>query len=382
LSVAPADLIARQVLAAVRQSVTVTPGATLKVLEEAVRTVPLEPGKGATVAVPVRANGPEMFAVERTALVSVVNRQLPPAPTTALFFSNDPELVRQPGTLFVGRVPDAPNTTTRLLYHHQSAAPAPLRFSAELINDSDEAISVQVVGGDAGPVRDTVWVGFRAASEFLTAHQADCGVIVGVPARSRLPLSSLRLNPDLTISGLLQVRVLSGPAPLVRVAVADAESNAPEPALLPVPIGDAIGFSGANAFSDHVYANPVKRVEETYTVGGSWAFVRFGRTPLQSAVDPATVLHGNYGVDYDITLRLNNPTDQPAPARIVFDPSAGLASGLFVLDGRRIEIPQINIPRDFTLASYVLQPGEARTVRIRTIPVSGSNYPATIVVKP
>lgn len=377
---APAALIARQVVNAVQSAIQTTPGATVKIADN-LETVPLEPGRGATLTIPVRATGSDMFPVERNVIVSVVNRPLPPVRTAALFFSNDPELVRQPGVLFVGRLSDE-QAANRLLYHHQSAAPKPLRFSAEVVNDSNEAIAVQVVGGDAGPVRDTVWVGYRAASEFVRAHDADSGVVVGIPPRCRLPLSSLRLNPGLTISGLLQVRVLSGPAPLVRVATADADSNPLEPILVATPIGDEIGFAGANSLSDHVYRDPTKNLEETYTVGQPWTFIRFGRNPLQSATNPETVLFGNYGVFYDITLHLNNPTDQPAPARLIFDPSAGLASGLFVVDGQKIEIPQINIPRDYTLASYMLQPGEAKTVRIRTMPISGSNYPATIVVKP
>ncbi|MGC4044371.1 MAG: hypothetical protein QM758_11285 [Armatimonas sp.] len=102
---------------------------------------------------------------------------MPRPEADTLLFSNNPERIEKFQTLYVGRL----KGPARLLYHHQSAMDTDTWFTAELINDGDEPCEVQVVGGDAGPVRDTIWVGYRVASEFFTAHNSDSGMVVVVP---------------------------------------------------------------------------------------------------------------------------------------------------------------------------------------------------------
>jgi hypothetical protein len=104
--------------------------------------------------------------------------------------------------------------------------------------------------------------------------------------------------------------------------------------------------------------------------------------PIRGGADAQRRLEGNYGVFYDIELTLENPTDKPANARLVFEPTAGLAGGVFWIDGRTVEIPQANLPKEITLAQYPLAPGAKQTVQVLTLPLSGSNYPAQLVVRP
>jgi hypothetical protein len=208
-----------------------------------------------------------------------------------------------------------------------------------------------------------------------------------VPAHSRLALSSTRIPAGLTISGLWELRVISGPAPLVRVsAAAPTDTNALQETLMPVALTEPNPAStappAAVALSDHVYPDPAKTVEATYEVGGQWQFLALGKTPLIATSSPERQLFGNYGVFYDFDVTLENPTLLAAKARVVFEPSAGLAGGVFLIGDRTIEIPQTNLPQETTLASYALAPGEKRRVRIRTLPLSGSNYPATIILRP
>lgn len=378
----PAALSSRFATLAARDSVELTPGATLTVPERPAAAKNITPGQAQMIPIAVRATGPEMIPVERKIFVSVINRAVNKVGATTLFYSNNPERVKEPATLFVGRMPKEPGAT-RLLYHHQSVTEKNLRFSAELINDGFAPTRLQFIGGDAGPERDTIWVGYRAASDFVNALESDTGVIIEVPARSRLPLSSLRLPPGFTISGLMQIRIVSGPAPLVRLAIEAWDERPEDLAFVPRPMGDVLlTGNGTVAQSDHIYPAPSKKVEAEYTVGGNWTFLKFGRVPLASTADPATLLHGNYGVFYEIAVKLNNPTDQKSVARVVFEPSAGMAGGIFLIGNKRIEIPQTDKLKEHTLETYTLQPGECRNVSIRTLPLSGSNYPATIIVRP
>lgn len=393
--VAPKEMVEHHALAVALNSARPTPGAWARIIGDASHVADVRAGQTHTVVVPVRITGPDMLPVEKRVVVSVSNALLPRVPTNTLFYSNNPERLEKPGVLFTGQIHAGGNTeggvvsgvnggATRLLYHHQSATTRPLRFVAELVNENDAPCRVQIIGGDAGPERDTVWVGYRAGAGFVSAIRSDTGAVVQVPARSRVALSSLRLPPGLTISGLMQLRVVSGPAPIVRI-VAEEMDTAARVALVPLPIGVSAQTAMSNA-SEHVYNQPQQQVAAKYSVGGKWTFVPLGRDALHASTSHETKLHGNYGVFYDIHVKMDNPTANPTKARVVFEPSAGLAGGVFVVNDkegdRTVEIPRTNMPDETTLASYTLAPGETRDVSIRTLPLSGSNYPATIIVRP
>ncbi|NLA39794.1 MAG: hypothetical protein GX882_10570, partial [Methanomicrobiales archaeon] len=92
-------------------------------------------------------------------------------------------------------------------------------------------------------------------------------------------------------------------------------------------------------------------------------------------------LYGNYGVTYDINLQIENPTAEKKNVKVLFEASAGLASGVFIIDGKFVMAKYAMPPNEVPLASYDLGPGETRKVRIITVPLAGSNYPATVVVR-
>lgn len=227
------DKVAKLVLASARASVQPLAGASFKIETEPAAVPPPAQGKSLSVPVSVSVTGPEMLPVRQQLKIPVMGRTLPKAETNALFFSNSPERVLEPQTLYVGRLTMG---TARLLYHHLNNAGQTLWFVAELVNDSDAPARVQVLGADAGPVRDTVWVGFRAASDFMSAYQSDSGMIVEIPAHSRIALQATRLPNDLILSGLFQLRLLSGSAPLVRVAAELPGSSSVTETLSAVPL--------------------------------------------------------------------------------------------------------------------------------------------------
>jgi hypothetical protein len=351
-------------------------------------TVPaVASGQSRTVEVPLLLEGQDMIAVAGVAKVGVVNRTLPPAETSDLMYSNNPERLTRFGTLFAARL-NVANGANRLLYHHQSALDRACVFSVELVNDANTPATVQVVGGAAGPVRDTVWVGYRAAAQFVRDQQDDVGAVLELPARSRIAITAPRLLPGLTISGIVQLRQLSGAKPvLVRVGADQPEDPRTAPGELlrtadPWTNRDAAGNSDPLPLSPHVYPGPRKVIAARYDVGGRWAFVSIGRVPLHAADGGKQRLDGNYGVFYEIEFTLSNPTDKPANARLIFEPSAGLAGGVFLVDGQFVEIPQIRPPAESVLGRYALAPGETRVVRVKTLPLSGSNYPIRLAVQP
>lgn len=384
----PASHIIALTRAAAMDCATLTPGAKITVPEGGFPVAALAAGRGQSVSVPVRVTGPEMLTVERKVFVPIVNRPTPFAKVATLLYSNNPESLTGPQRLFYARLPEFKEGAARLLYHHQNKSGKSLRFSVELQNEADAPAKVLLTGGDAGPARDTVWVGYRAGADFVDAQENRVGVWLELPPHSRMILSDLRLPDALTISGLMQFRVLSGPPPLVKVTVEEQSASA-EIAFLALPLAAqriAASPTPPAFLSPHVYAEPLERLKAEYAVGGRWTFVPFGKKPRPSVAAGKATLYGDYGVTYEIAFRLTNPTTAAATARVVFEPSAGLAGGVFLVAEqqreRRVEIPRTDMPTETALGSYRLAPGETRDIRIRTLPLSGSNYPATLIVRP
>ncbi len=383
------ERVARYASLAALNSAQPVEGATVRlvVAPDKIGSPAVAAGQLRTVEVPLLLEGQDMIAVGGVAKVGVVNRTLPPIETSDLMYSNDPERLLRFGTLFAARL-NLRAGANRLLYHHQSALERACVFCVELVNDADTAASVQVVGGAAGPVRDTVWVGYRAAALFVRDQRDDVGAILELPARSRIAVTAQRLSPGLTISGIVQLRQLTGAKPLLVRVGADLPEDprtAPGELLLttnPWTSSDAAGIGDPFPLSPHVYPGPRKVIAARYDVGGRWAFVSIGRVPLQAAGGGAQRLDGNYGVFYEIEFTLSNPTTKPANARLIFEPSAGLAGGVFLVDNQSVEIPQIRPPTESVLGRYPLAPGETRIVRVKTLPLSGSNYPIRLAVQP
>jgi hypothetical protein len=122
-------------------------------------------------------------------------------------------------------------------------------------------------------------------------------------------------------------------------------------------------------------------VKASYRVGGAWTFITIGDQPAVGIVD-GDRLQGSYGVMYDVSLELSNPTATPAQVQIMMEAAGGPARGALLVDGRLTEVAMIRKTEEAPVAVYPLAPGETRTVRISTMPQSGSNYPVRLVARP
>jgi hypothetical protein len=121
-------------------------------------------------------------------------------------------------------------------------------------------------------------------------------------------------------------------------------------------------------------------LQANYTVGKNWAFLRVGKMAIPGKSE-GRKLDGNYGVLYDISVQIENPLPESRVVRLVLAPDAGGAQGIFLVEGRWIEAPFLIPPAEFELAQFVLSPQERRVVSIQTLPVGGSAYPVTLVVR-
>ena len=392
---APASLVQTAVYLGLKHALSAADGAQLRLLQAPRPVGSLRPGESVTRRLSLRVAGPDLLPVEAAPLVTVVNQPLAPARAGAMFYSNNPEQVKQPQTLFTG--PLSPFRPVRLDFHHQNETGLPLIFHADLVNASDQSASVHVMEGIAPPEVDTVGIGRRAGAAFLQALDSGTGLVVDVPPHARVPLLVQRFAPLLTVSGIVQLQQISGPdraLSLSVVADGDRQALASSPGHLANAMGETDGADArlisapaaplaagtARETSPFVFGAPLVELTGAYAVGGQWAYLRLGHSEsLRNAAQTQT-LWGNYGVSYFVTLHLSNPTEKARTVGLFFAPEAGLAAGVFQMSGGPLlQFDPMPPPEEKELTRVRLGAGEARTIRLRTILLNGSAYPASLV---
>jgi hypothetical protein len=346
-------------------------------------------GQSHTFEVKAWAAASEAFPSGGTVEVTVKNASLDPYTDDDLWYSNNPETVRTPGPLFSDSL--KAGGSARLLYHHMNGTMQDMFVRVEAINDSDEPVRLEIIPGDSKPDRDPVRAGMTAADQFMQNWIYSSGEIVTIPAQSAMPISLRRLSPGETASGLCSLRQLDGrsgllvrtdafpPLPLDEKWVSALFSSTP---------WHEVGTHPINQFdrtpceaSPLVYPNPYREDTMSYEVGGRFGFLRIGQKPLERQDDDG-VLDGNFGVIYNLTANISNPTNDPIDVEVAYEASAGYAGGLFVVNGSYVKTKLLAPKQVARIARYHLAPGGMEKLNITTIPISGSSYPSTIMIRP
>jgi hypothetical protein len=363
---APAELVERVAIAAVKQALSLQPGASGRFGPVPRRS--LRPGHYTRLAVPVRLSGPGCLPVAGKVPVVVRNQRLPAAGAPRLFYSNHPERVKGYGTLFLGRI--AAGQPARLLYHHQNAMGRRFALTVDLVNPGDQPVRLHVIEGTTRPFTDPMSAGHFAARSFLRHQRAGIGYITVLPPRSLVTIAHHLLPHGKVASGLFGLRQLAGDSDcLVQVKVVDPLS----PFVRPPESSDQLSAT--------IFNSAVKPVAAVYEVGGQWSFIRLGSANQRGPSRLSEEGFGDYGVTYDISLTMINPTEHARKVGLVFEAASGKARGLFVVDGKTVETRALNAHDELVLAVYTLPPGGMRNVRVTTLPLSGSAYPARLVLR-
>jgi hypothetical protein len=369
----PAQLVCYSARQAVAQGAALEPSAELEIGRVDGPSQPLPSGRNRQIKVDVRISGRDYIPVSTKANVDVRNVVFPREDAAQLFYSNDPESITKYQPLFAGKL-DL-NRVTRILYHHQNEMSRRVHVIVELVNPSDTTAKVRVFRGISPPSVDTIIVGHVAGNAFMRDCANDVSIVETIPAQSRLVLVSDTLSTKETASGILQVKQMEGQSTYVRITAA-------EPGVDNVSRGSMARASDSRVLilSDQIYPSPTKTLTAEYVIGSHWAFIPIGKHALNDNSQQKK-LYGNYGVTYNINVRISNPTSTAKKVSFVFDPTAGPASGVFIINGKFALAKYAQPPNEITLASITLNPGETRKCHIVTVPLAGSNYPATLIVK-
>ena len=329
----------------------------------------LSPDDIETVFVPVVIDGGGMLRASKNVAVTVSNIAQPRLTPKYLLVSDYPETLEENGTLFYADVnPDAP---ARLLYYHYAAKPERRRVLVKVQNNGLDSSMIQLIAGVAGPDSNVLAAGHLATCRYLTREAANEGQLFEVPPHTTINVLDQALPPDTLVTGVMQLRVVSGDG--VRVAlVAQDESDPPVQ-----PISDTL-LSSAVRHARGVYSVPDFFYDETYRIGDDATVLTIGKLPLPNLVQ-GEVLGGDYGVKQSASITLLNPADTEARVGMWFEPRGGRATGTFFVDGRLVQIHAAQPDAAALVESFLVPAGGYRQVSIVTMPEGGSSYPVNLI---
>jgi len=311
----------------------------------------------------VVAEAPQRIKTGRVIPVAVTVRGPFTRGAQIVLFSNSPEQVFSPGLLFRSNV--LPGESTRLVYHHQNRTGKELRFRVALTNLTGYPQQVFMRAGNASPSISTYFVGADSAESYLRKLLEGEGVYLTLGPHAKTNLFSTVALPDYSVSGLVELHLLSQGE--IGVSVVGEDAARPELDEMRYPAGNPSRFSPATV-----------ELAETYDLDGAWLFLRVGKG-LMRDLSTGVPLVGDYGMVLDYTVSLMNSEPRTRRVALLFDATAGEASGVFAVNGSIVQTPLVRPRSPYRLEIFRLGPYEKRTVRVVTIPASGSHFPANIV---
>jgi hypothetical protein len=340
------------------------------------------------VPVKVSISAPGTISRSGTLTVQVNNIGLMPRSEDALWYCNDPERITKKLNLFAAELD--PEKSARLLYHHINDSSRLMVVRTLVINNSDSDVQVCLTPGDSAPTMDPVSAGLRAGDMFLRAWISDSGEVITIPGHSCIPISCRKLKPKAVISGLCSIRHVGGSSKLlVRTDALGLDDLEPrwQPALSSSTPWREVGplmtrswDTSEYMISEHVYPTPYRSESAEFKVGGRFSVTRLGQKSILRQ-DSSGRLDGNFGVIYDIAASISNTQEESADVEVVFEPSAGYSGAIFMIDDRYVMTPKLLPKSEARIATYRLKPGESKKLKIMTMPLSGSSYPATIYIR-
>jgi len=347
------------------------PGAHVIAAPEDVRgNIELAPDNSVSVTVPLSMAGPGYAPYHQDIRVLVTNLAQPGIGPKNLLVSDFPETIVENGTLFYSDV-TFEQPARLLYYHYANSASQPRMVVVKAQNNGIESSLLELISGIAGPNANILAVGHESTKRFLVNEAASQGQVFEVPAHATVNVVDQLLPAGTLVSGLMQLRVISGSGVRVAVVVQDASE-------IPVgPISDTL-LSSAVKHARGVYSVPDFYYDLSYSVGSDPAVLLIGKLPLPNLVQ-GEVLGGDYGVKQSASLTLLNPTGSDARVGMWFEPRGGRATGTFLINGELVQLHPVEFGRPALVRGFMVPAHGYQRVNIVTMPEGGSSYPVRVL---
>lgn len=325
---------------------------------------------GAGYLAKVSAHGPGYIALTRDVTVNIVGGLAPIPEAERLLVSNYPEKVSAPQTLMRQRL--TAGVPVRLYWHHVNVSAEALRFEARIVNAGGEPARLRAAWSQSGPGVDEVFVGFTAMRRFWETIAAERLVGMRVPPGSVAMTAELAARPGRIVSGVMHVIADAG-EDLYAELVA-APGSVQWQAIMPMGQIPAGGLYLSSYDFD-----ATRSLGMEYAVGGPFAHATIGRDAVVNK--EGFRLDGAYGVMHSVVIETSNPTEKRARVEVVVRAGGGVGRVIARVDGTLVYTHLLGVGQEEVLVHYSLMPGQSRTIRMKIMPVAGSNLPNTLIVR-
>ena len=365
------DVIKDAAIKELNRSISLTSGARLSIDPFNINPGPLFPGKELNLLVPVKIEGEGFADVERFLPLKVKNEEEKFKKPVLLFVSDSPEKIIKDGIIFSHIL--SGGSSARLLYYHQNGSEKDKYLIIEVFNPYAISSRIWFISGTGGPNPQEAFVGHVATSRFMKNCLYNSGQFITIPPKERVVIYMQKMAPKEILTGLFHLQSL--PSSFLELTVR-AESK---------PSGqitkDILPRDSDSTHCRGVYPAPLVNIDETYIAGEAEKSIYIGKSPFLDSLDDGGPLYGNYGVLYDMTIKIKNPSSGVKEVEMSFTSQGGIAQGTFLIDGRMIETPIVKSSEHVSLATLFLKGGEEREVHVNTIPQGGSHYPVRLILK-
>lgn len=370
----PQDLIREAVMRETRKCISLEENAYSYILEENLN-IPsyIDRGDELKIKVPVKMEGKDYFTFKGNLEIKVMNEPLPFQDAECLLISNSPENIKEESKLIDTFVTE--DTPLRLLYHHRNSTNKSLDFLIVLLNEEDIPQKVHIIKGETGPSKNEIYTGYLATYKFIQNYFNNAGEIILISPKSYYVLLSKTMPSSYLLSGIFQIRIFNKGKIYLQIK---AQSSYLTPNIF---LGDTPGdvFPHFEWTRKGIYPQTKIAEEYEYVVDKKWCFINIGENAVLNG--EGRRLLGNYGILYDVKLKLINPTPYYKKVKIYFSPAGGLSQGIFLIDGEIKISKLLNYDAEERLMTWTLHPEEVRIVQIKTMPQPGANYPIRLIVR-
>lgn len=300
----------------------------------------------------------------------VINVDWRPPRTSVAALSDHPEDVARTGSLFSGGLTRL--KPVRLQYYHLGSLPgrAP-NIRLFLTNPSNDAARIYLRRGQGVPSVEYVDTGHGNNVVWLQRERAGEGEFLDLAPNSTTVVHHQPMPLEKVVSGTVEMTLVQG-SPLVfdLVSAADLEAEVGLNNLLKAEDVHSRGF----------YPVAVQRADRTYRLGDSELRLAVGGL-RQETFSGVRELRGDYGVVYEVKLRLINPGSDSGQVKLLFNPRGGDATATFLIDEKLAEVVRTPAFKEVLVEEFSLLPGEEREIWLKTVPEGASSYPIRLVVR-
>ncbi len=300
----------------------------------------------------------------------VINLDWQPPTTAVAALSDHPEDFPRTEMLFSGGLSRL--KPVRLQYYHLGSLPGrDPNIRLYLTNPASEPARVYLRRGEGLPSEEYVDTGHGNNVVWLARESAGEGEFVDLPPNSTTVLHHQPMPLEKVVSGTVEMTLVEG-SPLLfnLISAKDLESE----------VGLNNLLKESDVHSRGFYPVAIQRAARTYRCGQPELRLAIGGL-RQDTFSGVRELRGDYGVVYEIKLKLSNPTDQVRTTQLLFNPRGGDATATFLIDDKVVEVGRTEAFKEVMVEEFSLLPGENREIWLKTVPEGASSYPVRLIVR-